>query len=126
MALVLTTQPIDLQLDMELTLESIAFVLRLEWSTRSQRWRYGFWADEETPILVGRRLIPGMFMNNRYTGELLPDGVFMCARLDGTTRPVGMNELGRDALIFYTPREEFEAEQAADAPLFQIVRVEAV
>jgi hypothetical protein len=123
MAVVLTAQPVELQLDLELVIEGIPFILRLDWNERLARWCFGFWRADQ-PVLVGRRLVPGVPMNNRYTGEHLPGGVFLSARLDGAQEPVGKDELGRAAFIFYVPREEFLEELGPRDDLLQLVRIE--
>lgn len=109
MALVFPTTGIDRQQDLEVVVNTIPFIIRFQWLERQRRWAVDFLRADETPILAGRILVPNRPLNDRYTGDALPDGSFVAIRRDGGSAPFGLGELATECLFFFIPRAELDA-----------------
>jgi len=126
MALIIPTTGIDRQQDLELTIEGVSFVLRFQWLERLARWAVDFLRADGEPVLASRALIPNRPLNDRFTDEQLPDGLFVAVRRDGTSAPFGLGELSSECLFFYLPSAELAAERPARVDAFGTLTFRAV
>ncbi len=126
MALLIPTEGVDLQQDLEVTIASVPFILRFQWSERTTRWSLDFLQADETPVLSGRVVIPNRPLADRFTAPNLPDGRFVAVRRDGTDTPFGRDEIATEALLVFIPEAEFETLRPAASDDFGTLTFEAV
>lgn len=126
MALLISTEGISRQQDLELRIDSIPFIVRFQWMERLQRWVVDFLTLDDQPILTGRVLIPNGPLTNRYTGDALPAGEFFAVRKDEGSEPFGLDELSTQCLFFFVPEDEVEAERPEADDDFGVLTFEVV
>ena len=111
MSVLIPTTGIDRQQDLEVTIDTVSFILRFQWLERVARWSVDFLEADETPIRAGRLLRPNFPLNDRFANDRLPDGVFVAIRKDGGSEPFGLGDLAAECWFFFVPSDELEAQR---------------
>ncbi len=109
MATLIPTSGTDRQQDLEVTIDTVSFIVRFQWVQRLGRWCVDFLQADETPIIAGRVVRPNFPLTDRFVGDALPDGSFVVIRRDGGSEPFGLGELATEGLFFFVPSAELEA-----------------
>lgn len=126
MALLIPTTGIDRQQDLEVTIDTVSFIIRFQWLQRLGRWAVDFLQADETPIIAGRVLRPNFPLTDRFVGDALPDGSFVAVRRDGSSRPFGLGELATECLFFFVPTAELDANRPVTTDDFGTLTFTAV
>ena len=71
------------------TLADTFYRVRFTYNCGSDSWSFGLYTDQDVPIALGIRIIPGMPMNLFFGAAELPNGVFGCL--------TKLDHVGRDA-----------------------------
>lgn len=88
-------------------LEDIAYVLRLDWNERSERWHLDIFDADETPLKVGLPLNINSDIIGRFADTRLPPGLIMLYDTSGQNEEAGRDDLGdRCMLLYYTSEDE--------------------
>lgn len=76
-------------------LEGRDFVFAFSYNQRIERWYLSIYDEEETPLLLGLKLVANWPLLRHYHWDIrLPPGELMAQTLDGSTAPPALNELG--------------------------------
>lgn len=84
------------------TLSKREFIFAFRWNERAQIWTLDVTAADSTPIVVGRRVKPGVSMLAGATSEQRPPGTLYFWTVDNTDPlPIGRDDLGSVVGCYY-------------------------
>lgn len=120
MAVTIPLEFVDEQLEIAVTVEAVPLIVSFQWMERYMRWQIDFRDSDETPIVVGIRLIPNISLVDQLPArQQLPDGVWIATRRDGSNNPISKDDLPNgEVTLAFVPRAEFEAARPEEPDFF--------
>lgn len=89
------------------TLDGRDYNLRFAWNQREERWYLDINAGDDTPLLVGVKLVTNWpLLLGRHADPRLPDGELMVRTTLRDDSPPGLNDMGfglRCELLYISP-----------------------
>lgn len=107
--LVIPTIPEEPYYRQKTNLEGREFLLSFSYNQRIDRWYLSIYDEEETPLLLGLKLVANWPLLRHYRYDTrLPPGELMALTTDGSTAPPTLTELGpgRRAELVYLDSTE--------------------
>ncbi len=92
----------------KVTLDGVAFDVRLRWNERAAAWFFSLYDGEEQVLAPGRRLVLDFPLLARFVRgrSRLPAGQFVAVDTSGSGQEAGLAELGNRVLLLYIPLAE--------------------
>lgn len=88
-------------------LEDRDYVLRFDWAGRESRWYLSIYDSEETPLLVGIKVIANWdFLSRSAWNAALPPGVLITMDLEQGGEPPTLKDFGTRVRLFYYASDE--------------------
>lgn len=88
-----TEQPLRLQAT---SLNGTPFKIRFDWNSRTERWSFSLFTNNETPLLVGGHLSAGIDLFRTISDDLRPTGELRLVDIDEPT----LDTIGTASLIY--------------------------
>ncbi len=100
--------PVPPHVSVEVTLDGVAYEVRLRWNERGERWFFSLFDAEGQSLAPGRALVLdfpllGRFLRNR---SRLPAGQFVAVDTADSGEEAGLDELGTRVQLLYVPASE--------------------
>lgn len=85
-------------------LDNEEYLMRFTYNAHGDYWSWGLYKDEETPIVVGIKIVPNFPLTFFYEDDRLPNGVFGCLSDKET---VGRNDFINESAVFiFIPNDD--------------------
>ena len=75
--------------------------LGINWNTRGEFWTLDLMAADDTPIVMGIRIVPDWDLLGRFADPRLPAGRIYCVDQSGAGSPPGYTDLGGRVVLAY-------------------------
>lgn len=96
------------QFSLTVDLDDVVYLLTFTFNTRCQAWYMDVALQNGTPLLCGRKIIPGVDLTGQHKDPRLPKGrIFALADKDSEVR-MTRSELGGRVNIWYVDEETLE------------------
>lgn len=86
--------------------EGTQYAFDMVWNPRDAAWYMSVLEADETPIVVGCKVVLGAFIGRWSQHPLLQYGVFYAYDVSGSEVDAGFNDLGTRVLVVYAPQED--------------------
>ncbi|MFW6031645.1 MAG: phage baseplate plug family protein [Myxococcota bacterium] len=93
------------------TLDGRQYVLRFRWNVRGAYWTIDVHDSSDNPIASGVKVVPGWDLLKLVTDPRKPPGVLMAVDMTGDGEAPGIEQLGRDVVLYYFDEDEVDAAQ---------------
>ena len=89
-------------------LDTVIYVLTIQWNSREEAWYLSIFTDNEDPILSGLKLVPNYQLLDQYEHiEALPNGDFAVIDLEvGSQGVITYDNLGERYQLIYLSESE--------------------
>lgn len=87
-------------------LDGATYKIEALWSDRDEAWSISLLTAEEAPIVVGRKLVLGLPLFQRFKDARLPPGRLMAIDSTADRREAGLSDLGRRVQLCYFDASE--------------------
>lgn len=87
-----------------LKLDNVVYTLRARWNTVHEFWTIDLYDSNDTPLLMGQKLVFNTDILARYTDTRLPPGQLFCIDAGNELQKlnkIGRNDLGVNAFLVY-------------------------
>lgn len=84
-------------------IETVAYIFDVRWNVRAQAWYMDIREADETPIILGVRLVLGVYLGRRSNHDLFKNGVLIAVDLGIHGRDAGFDDLGVRVVLKYIP-----------------------
>jgi hypothetical protein len=104
--------------DFVVELDGATYLVELKWNEREAAWYLSIGADEDTPLVAGKKVVLNIPLISRHRDSRLPPGALIALDTSGKDEPPGLDDLGRRVVLTYSDEEtvdEVLAEVDADA-----------
>lgn len=88
--------------DFQIALDGAMFWLEFHWNLRDSSWRFSIFDATDTPLLVGRKVVLGIPLINRFRDPRLPAGDLSAIDTSGADVEPGFADLGARVHLLYT------------------------
>jgi len=102
---VIPTSLVESWYEQRVTLDGVAFVMRLAWAERERRWFMDLETADGTPVMTGRKVVADRPLTERLTTPLRPAGDLWCVDRSGEGRDPDLRDLGGRCLLLYVDAE---------------------
>lgn len=90
--------------DFSTVLDGETFGFTVYWNARDEAWYFDLFAEDETPIRYGVKIVLGSPLGRRTVNPAFPNGIMLAQDLSGEERDAGFDDLGtRVVVYFFTP-----------------------
>lgn len=83
------------------TLETVHYLLDVRWNSRDSAWYMDVLAQDETPIVVGLKLVLGVNLGQFCTDPLFQNGMLRVTDTSGQGLDAGFDDLGARVVVTY-------------------------
>ncbi len=88
---------------MRCRLDGKDYNFRMKWNERSQRWHMNIYADDETPLVLGIKLVANWPLIRYYQyNPDVPQGALIAVDLSNDGSPPGLYDFGEDLRVELT------------------------
>lgn len=105
--------------DLQVTLESVTYLLEFRWNTRERSWYMSMSTDDGTYIITSLKFVIDHPLGCRSQNPLKPPGIFLAEDTSGARIDAGYNEdtqksdLGDRVILLYFESTELPIDRAA-------------
>ena len=92
--------------DFQAELDGVLYTLGFSYNTRAGYWTMDIFDSNETPILVGIRVISGWLLTNRFVMAGLPPGDFLVYDTSGKNEDPLQADFGTTKILLYADASE--------------------
>lgn len=92
--------------DVQVELEGVLYTLGFSYNARAGYWVMDIMDANETPILMGIRVISSWLMNDRFVMDELPKGDFFVFDTSGKNEDPLQDDFGKTKLLMYADSSE--------------------
>lgn len=85
------------------------YIFDVRWNARDGAWYFDMFAEDESPIVVGVKIVLGALLGGRCVSADFPDGVFIASDLENTGRDATIDDLGTRVAVYFYTTDELEA-----------------
>ena len=75
--------------------DGVVLGIKYVFMERTKEWVMSIYTNEGVPIIQGAKIQPNIDLFGKYAFDELPDGVFVCAKVDKTDEPLGRDNFGK-------------------------------
>lgn len=93
------------------TISNTEYIFDVRWNSRDSAWYFDLLEFDETPIIMGVKIVLGTYLGRRCTHALFYNGVFVAIDTSNEGREAGFDDLGTRVTIRYYPAEDLITEQ---------------
>jgi hypothetical protein len=90
-------------------LDGVTFLFEFIWNDRQACWFYNLKAADDTPLLMGRKVVLDLPMITRFKSLSLPAGDLVARDTTGAQIPPSLTDLGDRVILYYVTVAELEA-----------------
>jgi hypothetical protein len=82
------------------------FILTFKWNVREEAWYFSIYQEDETPVLVGVKLVTGWNPIRRLSGSDRPLGIFFTYDTTETDTEPSFSTLGTQIQLLYADADK--------------------
>lgn len=79
------------------------YLVDVRWNVSAAAWYLDFFEQDETPIILGVKLVLGAYLGRRSNHPLFTSGVFVAIDLTNSGREAAFDDLGGRVIVTYIP-----------------------
>lgn len=103
--------PGDPNYRLETTIDGVPYIMDMRWNSRDAAHYMDLYTEDETPIVLGLKLVLGVYLGRYINHTLFRNGAFVMVDTSGQRRDATLDDIGaRVQLIRYTIPEIFGSE----------------
>lgn len=84
-------------------IETVPYLFDVRWNVRDQGWYMDVRESDETPIVLGIKLVLGVYLGRRSNHDLFRNGVLVMVDLSIQGKDAGFDDLGVRVVMQYIP-----------------------
>ena len=81
-------------------------MIDLRWNTRDAAWYMDLLEEDETPIVMGKKIVLGVAIGARSALASFPPGLIVAGDLSGFGSEPGIDDLGDRVRVYFFSNEE--------------------
>ncbi len=96
--------------DMELTLDSVPYIIKFNWNSRYEFWTISFYDREENVLVTGIKIVINYELISQLVDKGLPPGQLYAVRENGSHDRLTQDEFfNSDAFLIYVTEAEIDS-----------------
>ena len=93
----------------EVTIDGIPYILDFSWNSRGEFWSMSIYNRDQTPLILGVKLVLFFGLINKFVDIGLPPGDIYVVDPSGNTEKLNQNDFETRAYLIYLSENEIES-----------------
>jgi hypothetical protein len=93
----------------QIELDQIIYILEFTWNALNEFWSMDIYSGNETPIILGIKIVPNYPLLAAFSAEGQPPGQIICQNIVGAPDTIGRFDMSQKFELVYYADGELEA-----------------